>query len=510
MTDTEEFDSVHWDVQGVEMNNSHHQYQTPYTLEGSLPDSLHSNLDVDPLESSLKTLSTTPDHNAFYSIKENLATLTPHSIDITEDPLLDSRPATLHTTEAGSSYDQIQSISEVMDKKRVSLQQVLVTDPRKENDYQQGTFVSYGIVSGKQLVRRRFQDFVWLRNVLYAHYPACFVPPLPDKHRMGYVKGDRFGAGFIEKRRMSLQRFLQRIAWHPILGKAQFFTMFLESNEFNDVSARTLRESQETMIDTLGDSLLNAFSKLKKPEERFVEMKERIERMEENLDLLEKTLLRSHKRTEDLHSDYEEFATSIRGLGELETTMKPTLDQFASSVNQYAHNIKAMTASDGDWLGEIHDYMAYYSVLKGVLKLRDQKQLDVEELTEYIHSTMKEREKLINPRLGDNSYNLTGYFTGKINEVRGADTDKMKREKVMRLDERLSELKEAKKQAHEVSFAFSDQVKKEDTFFTQSKSIEMHEALKKYTTGKVEFYQQGAQIWRDVVLALERLDPDEA
>lgn len=109
-------------------------------------------------------------------------------------------------------------------------------------------------------MRRRFQDFVWLHNVLYAHFPACFVPPLPDKHRLGkekthsvigailvlgntccsiieYVKGDRFSTDFIEKRRISLERFVQRISRHPILGRAEFFVMFLESSEFVSCSA---------------------------------------------------------------------------------------------------------------------------------------------------------------------------------------------------------------------------------------------------------------------------------
>lgn len=34
--------------------------------------------------------------------------------------------------------------------------------------------------------RRRFQDFVFLRNHLSKDFPACVVPPLPDKHRLGW------------------------------------------------------------------------------------------------------------------------------------------------------------------------------------------------------------------------------------------------------------------------------------------------------------------------------------
>lgn len=33
-------------------------------------------------------------------------------------------------------------------------------------------------------------------------FPACVVPPLPDKHRMEYVVGDRFSPEFIERRRI--------------------------------------------------------------------------------------------------------------------------------------------------------------------------------------------------------------------------------------------------------------------------------------------------------------------
>jgi hypothetical protein len=41
--------------------------------------------------------------------------------------------------------------------------------------YQTGTFAT----------RRRFQDFVFLRDHLSKDFPACVVPPLPDKHRLG-------------------------------------------------------------------------------------------------------------------------------------------------------------------------------------------------------------------------------------------------------------------------------------------------------------------------------------
>jgi hypothetical protein len=69
-------------------------------------------------------------------------------------------------------------------------------------------------------VRRRFTDFVFLYNTLYREYPAVAVPPLPDKHNMAYVRGDRFSTEFTQRRAHSLNRLLKRIALHPELRRS--------------------------------------------------------------------------------------------------------------------------------------------------------------------------------------------------------------------------------------------------------------------------------------------------
>lgn len=51
------------------------------------------------------------------------------------------------------------------------------------------------------------------------------------------------------------------------------------------------------------------------------------------------------------------------------------------------------------------------------------------------------------------------------------------------------QLQDAIEQTHEVSNAFSEQVKREDDFFFKSKAIEIREALDSFTNAKVQFYQ---------------------
>lgn len=71
---------------------------------------------------------------------------------------------------------------------------------------------------GMLVVRRRFQDFAFVREHLVKNFPACVVPPIPEKHRLGkfapwechvihahlveYIKGDRFSPEFVERRRL--------------------------------------------------------------------------------------------------------------------------------------------------------------------------------------------------------------------------------------------------------------------------------------------------------------------
>ncbi|KAI8372290.1 hypothetical protein EDC96DRAFT_64911 [Choanephora cucurbitarum] len=457
------------------------------------------------------------------------AVLTSHSyisdsshvdIDISDDRHYSSNPLFLDednthhnnvsSSSSSSSSSSNESITEHKSEPIVLNKKVFVTDPRKETE-QTSTFITYLVQSNRKQVRRRFQDFVWLHNVLYNHFPACFVPPLPDKHRLEYVKGDRFSTEFIEKRRISLERFIQRIARHPVLGRADFFIMFLESSEFNDASARASREGQETMIDTIGDSLLNAFSKIRKPDPRFVEMKERSDRMEENLDMLQKTLLRTTKRTQDLYQDYQEFTSSTRGLAQIEPSFEKDLAIFADGLEQYTTHLSKVATHESQWQIEVHDYMAYFHAIKDVLKLRDQKQLDFEELSDYLTATIDERANLVRGKKkssGHGNLAMTGssvanFITGKLNEVRGADTEKIKREKVLKLDERVRELQEAIEQTHQVTTAFSDQVRKEDAFFNQNRQVEIFDSLKSYTDAKVDFYRDSVQVWRDVVQKLE-------
>eukprot|EP01023_Acetabularia_acetabulum_P049404 TRINITY_DN5273_c0_g1_i1.p1 TRINITY_DN5273_c0_g1~~TRINITY_DN5273_c0_g1_i1.p1 ORF type:complete len:585 (-),score=103.75 TRINITY_DN5273_c0_g1_i1:1211-2908(-) len=73
-------------------------------------------------------------------------------------------------------------------------------------------------------VRRRFKDVVALSNLLRNTHRGYFVPPRPEKNA---VKGKTMDTKFIEYRRRALERYLNVLGVHPVIGKSEEFKSFL-------------------------------------------------------------------------------------------------------------------------------------------------------------------------------------------------------------------------------------------------------------------------------------------
>jgi len=118
-----------------------------------------------------------------------------------------------------------------------------------------------------------------------------------------------------------------------------------------------------SIIDSLSDTLLNAFSKVRKPDERFLEVRDSLDKFEESLVAIERTEARARTRIggksrgwrrtfrsgkltysavrSDLASDYEDFAASVQGLGYLESGITDPLARFETSLLDFAQSLRA-------------------------------------------------------------------------------------------------------------------------------------------------------------------------
>ena len=99
---------------------------------------------------------------------------------------------------------------------------------KKEGGMFNKSFISYLITTQpfNYQVRKRYNDFVWLRSVLKKIYINCVVPPIPKKNY-----GDRFSDKLIEKRSRFLKNFLQSCVNHPLLKHSEILFCFLSMSK---------------------------------------------------------------------------------------------------------------------------------------------------------------------------------------------------------------------------------------------------------------------------------------
>lgn len=367
-------------------------------------------------------------------------------------------------------------------------------------------------------VRRRFTDFYFLYKTLYREYPACAVPPLPDKHKMEYVRGDRFGPEFTNRRAWSLHRFLRRLTLHPVFRRAPLLAVFLESPDWNaHMRLRSSRNSQPTsseasgggIFDNFTDSFVNAFTKVHKPDRRFIEVREKADKLDEDLSHVEKIVARVSRRESDLETDYNELATQFRSLVHLEPNVEVPLQIFSASVEETGRGMKTLKDhTDQNYLGSLRDMESYIVSLKTLLKTREQKQLDFEALIDYRNKAVAERDSLAsNPASYYASNPLTSspasFIRSKMEDMRGVDHEQSRRERVRKLELRIEELTHEVDSAKTMSEMFDEEVVREVTDFERIKAAEFRDTMGDFGEKHIDFYQGVINTWERFIADME-------
>ncbi|KAL9316211.1 hypothetical protein ACSQ67_017212 [Phaseolus vulgaris] len=138
---------------------------------------------------------------------------------------------------------------------------IAVTDPQKEQDLAtslvpgSATFYTYLITTRSNFpefggegtefsVRRRFRDVVTLADRLSETYRGLFIPVRPDKSSVESQVMQK--QEFVEQRRVALEKYLRKLAAHPVIGRSEELRVFLEAKgrlplaRTTDVASRML------------------------------------------------------------------------------------------------------------------------------------------------------------------------------------------------------------------------------------------------------------------------------
>lgn len=373
---------------------------------------------------------------------------------------------------------------------------------------QQSTFPSFQ--KEHTLVRRRFTDFVFLYKQLTRDFPAAAVPPIPDKQRIEYVRGDRFGPDFTARRSHSLSRFLTRLSLHPTLRRAPILHSFLESPDWNaTMRSRSSRGSSGSdagggtggVFDNLTDTFINAFTKVHKPDRRFIEVKDKSDKLDEDLAHIEKVVARVARRESDLESDLHDLAEQFQRLINLEPGVEAAVHAFAASIqDSAAHLHRLHDVTDQDYLTSLRDMQAYSLSLRHLLKAREQKQLDHEQLTEYLNKSTLERDTLNSQSAAPST---TSFLRSKMEDVRGVDHEQARRERARKLELRVEELTSEVERARATSNLFDEEVVHEVSNFERIKRVEFKAQLGGFADAHVQFYGEVEELWERYVREME-------
>lgn len=275
------------------------------------------------------------------------------------------------------------------------------------------------------------------------------------------------------------------------------------------------------IFDNFTDTFVNAFSKVHKPDRRFIEVREKADKLDEDLSHVEKTVARVARRESDLETDYTELATQFRKLVPLEPAVEMPLQVFAASVEETACGMRRLKDhTDQNYLGSLRDTESYIMSLKALLKTREQKQLDFEALVDYRNKAATERDSLAsNPAAYYASNPLTSspasFIRSKMEDMRGVDHEQSRRERVRKLELRIDELTREVESAKTTSEMFDEEVVREVADFERIKAVEFRDGLGSFADSHIEFYQGVLSTWERFVAEMEgegepRRDSDAA
>ena len=94
------------------------------------------------------------------------------------------------------------------------------------------------------------------------------------------------------------------------------------------------------------------------------------------------------------------------------------------------------------FLHSTHALLAHSSSHRGVIKLRDQKQLDFEELSAYLSAVVSERDRLAALQSGHSAapVGLGTYLRDQVDRIRGTDDIHTRRERMRKMDGKITEV----------------------------------------------------------------------
>ena len=129
---------------------------------------------------------------------------------------------------------------------------VTIKNPQTKEKRLSTTYVTYEVFTEPICwsVRRRYSDFILLRQILCKYYPKSLIPPLPEKK----IGNKRFQPDFIERRMKFLQLFIDDVIKNESFKANEALTIFLNFNDHSQFEKKMKELNNHTISQNFDDT----------------------------------------------------------------------------------------------------------------------------------------------------------------------------------------------------------------------------------------------------------------
>ncbi|XP_015874646.2 sorting nexin 2A isoform X1 [Ziziphus jujuba] len=330
---------------------------------------------------------------------------------------------------------------------------ITVSNPQKEQETSNSlvpggnTYVTYLITTRTNIpefgasefsVRRRFRDIVTLSDRLAESYRGYFVPPRPDKNVVESQVMQK--QEFVEQRRVALEKYLRRLADHPVIRKSDELKVFLQVQgklplpTSTDVASRMLDGAAKLPKQLFGESavapheivqpakggrdLLRLFKELRqsmandwggsKPpvveeDKEFLERKEKMHELEQQLSNASQQAESLVKAQQDMGETMGELGLAFIKLTKFENeeamfnsqrVRAADMKGLATAAVKASRFYRELNAQTVKHLDTFHEYLGLMLSVNGAFSDRSSALLTVQTLISELDSLHSRAEKL--------------------------------------------------------------------------------------------------------------------
>jgi len=332
-------------------------------------------------------------------------------------------------------------------------------------------------------IRRRYQDFVWLKTKFEENHPGCIIPPLPSKQA---VKGvlDRFSVEFVTKRCHGLNQFLRRVGRHPKLNRSKALKSFLtlSSTDFTIMRKNDTGGVASRLLGLKGIQLSSP--KELKPE--WVAMYDRQENLSHKMKLLETNSEKLAFEIGQFKEDLDHIVPTMNNWEKSE--QKEELAQTLAKLRDTTVNCSKCCETfnlevTNKIVPSFREYSLYTESVKNLLKRRDAHQIEHEGFGDIVRSKQADENSV---RLG--KFSISGLISGNNEQAR--------QERLAKLEIEIREFKAATTIAEENLRKLETASKQEYELYEYNRAIDLAETFQSLAASQAQFHEEMANSYR--------------